>query len=393
MLLGLLEPKDADAQAARVADWLLEDAGAACGIIRGRRGPRAGDGGGHPRGDGAAARSPWSRWRPPRRCPSTTRFRLLAGAGARRWRRARWCSSAGGRAWRSAPATALGRQPGHRHRAAAGAGRAARAGRRCCSARSSGSWRHVPHRMSVTVVNPLQLLRELFTVNGAGTLIRRGSRIDVHDGWDGLDRVRLRALFSSAFGRPSVPTSSTSPIARTFVEEDYRGAAVVARDEGGALPDEVRRRAAGPGRRASGPSSGPGRPRLPRVLLALPPRRTRSPPGTSSSATGSLRFPEWHVFWRGLPVETIEPRGPARTGRRERLRLIRDPQRVPRSPAPPAMSSSRRRLSLTRSSSGPGGQIRSSHSARMTSSIVSRRDTKVARPSSQKICGTRPIET
>ena len=40
--------------------------------------------------------------------------------------------------------------------------------------------RAVPHRISVTVVNPLQLLRELFTVNGAGTLIRRGSRIDVH---------------------------------------------------------------------------------------------------------------------------------------------------------------------------------------------------------------------
>ncbi|MEO5769477.1 MAG: hypothetical protein ABIS92_14085, partial [Polyangia bacterium] len=31
-----------------------------------------------------------------------------------------------------------------------------------------------PHRMTVTVVNPLQLLRELFTMNGAGTLIRRG---------------------------------------------------------------------------------------------------------------------------------------------------------------------------------------------------------------------------
>ena len=22
---------------------------------------------------------------------------------------------------------------------------------------------------------------------------------------------------------------------------------------------------------------------------------------------GLVRFPEWHVFWRGLPVETIEP--------------------------------------------------------------------------------------
>ena len=39
----------------------------------------------------------------------------------------------------------------------------------------------VPHSMGVNVVNPLQFLRELFTVNGAGTLIRRGSRIDVRE--------------------------------------------------------------------------------------------------------------------------------------------------------------------------------------------------------------------
>ena len=60
----------------------------------------------------------------------------------------------------------------------------------------------VPQRLSVTVVNPLQLLRELFTVNGAGTLIRRGSRIDVHTSWDGIDRARIEALFASAFERP-----------------------------------------------------------------------------------------------------------------------------------------------------------------------------------------------
>src|SRR5689334_15981600 len=33
VLLGMLEPKDADAQATRVADWLIEDA-VACEVIR-----------------------------------------------------------------------------------------------------------------------------------------------------------------------------------------------------------------------------------------------------------------------------------------------------------------------------------------------------------------------
>src|SRR4029078_12335280 len=55
----------------------------------------------------------------------------------------------------------------------------------------------VPQRLSVTVVTPLQLLRELFTVNGAGTLIRRGSRIDTHSSWNGIDRVRIATLFAS----------------------------------------------------------------------------------------------------------------------------------------------------------------------------------------------------
>src|SRR3954467_10775213 len=57
----------------------------------------------------------------------------------------------------------------------------------------------VPHRMGVAVVNPLHLLRELFTVSGAGTLIRRGSRIESHAGWEGVDQARLRALIQSAF--------------------------------------------------------------------------------------------------------------------------------------------------------------------------------------------------
>ena len=79
--------------------------------------------------------------------------------------------------------------------------------------------------MSVTVVNPLQLLRELFTVNGAGTLIRRGSRIDDARrlGRRRSARAARRCSTRRSAGR-CAPTSSTQPVERIYVEEDYLGA-------------------------------------------------------------------------------------------------------------------------------------------------------------------------
>jgi len=57
----------------------------------------------------------------------------------------------------------------------------------------------VPHRLTVSVTSPLDLLRELFTVKGAGTLVRRGSAVTRHDGGAGVDAARLVALVEEAF--------------------------------------------------------------------------------------------------------------------------------------------------------------------------------------------------
>ncbi len=85
----------------------------------------------------------------------------------------------------------------------------------------------VPHRLTVSVTSPLDLLRELFTVKGAGTLVRRGSAITRHLGWDGVDRARLRALVEESFGRPLVAGFEQRPVLAIYVADDYRGAAVV----------------------------------------------------------------------------------------------------------------------------------------------------------------------
>jgi len=304
VLLGLLEPKDADAQAARVSDWLLEDA-VTCEVIRAdtEMGPatveaiRAAIG----RGaiplvsvEAAAAQTVDGRFRLLRSLATTLETRkivflsrrpgLLVGGGP-------------------APsvvnlATELDRllAPGALSR---GQAMLVRQVKRLLD--------QTPLSLTgVTVVNPLQFLRELFTVNGAGTLIRRGSRIDVRQGWEAVDPPRLRALFESAFGRTIRDDFFAHPIARTFVEESYRGAAIVTDTEVAPYLTKfaVDRQAQGEG------LGGEIWSLVTRDYPAFFWRSRPANPITSwyvKQCDGLVRFPEWHVFWRGLPVETIDP--------------------------------------------------------------------------------------
>jgi acetylglutamate kinase len=79
-----------------------------------------------------------------------------------------------------------------------------------------------------SITSPLNLLRELFTVKGAGTLVKRGSAIERHDSYSTVDVPRLRALLESSFGRALDPAFFDRPPLAVYVEENYRGAAIVA---------------------------------------------------------------------------------------------------------------------------------------------------------------------
>lgn len=165
---------------------------------------------------------------------------------------------------------------------------------------------HTPHRMTATVVNPLQLLRELFTVNGAGTLVRKGSRIERHDDFASLDRARLRGLIESAFGKLLGDGALERGIERIYLEENYLGAALLSPTPVGAYLTKfaVDRQAQGEG--------------IGGDLWAVMTRdypsffwraRPTNPivPWYQKNCDGVARFPDWHVFWRGFPVEGIEP--------------------------------------------------------------------------------------
>ncbi len=162
----------------------------------------------------------------------------------------------------------------------------------------------VPHRMTIAVVNPLSLLRELFTVSGSGTLIRKGSRVESHSHFEGVDMARLRALIESAFGRMLRPEALERGVERVFVEESYRGAVLLTRSPVGPYLSKfaVERMAQGEGIGSDIWST---------MVDVYPRFFWRARPGNpitpwyAKQCDGLARFPEWHVFWRSMPTERL----------------------------------------------------------------------------------------
>ncbi len=159
---------------------------------------------------------------------------------------------------------------------------------------------NLPLSSSVSITRPEWLPRELFTHVGAGTLVRRGERIERCDGWQGVDRERFSALLASAFRRPVVKDYFTriQPTA-VYLSENYRAAAVVCLLAGEAYMDKfaVLEDAQGEGLARA----------LWDVLINDHPRLFwRSRQGNVINefyyreADGVIKGDPWGVFWRGI---------------------------------------------------------------------------------------------
>jgi bifunctional N-acetylglutamate synthase/kinase len=160
-------------------------------------------------------------------------------------------------------------------------------------------------RLSIAITSPLNLFRELFTIKGAGTLLRRGALIERRR-FAELDRERLRALLTRSFGRPPVDDFFGRDIAWGYVEEHYRGAALVHETQLGAYLSKFAVDAEAQG-------EGIGRD-LWQALAADYARifwraRPANPIGQwyTKLCDGLMRFPEWNVYWKGLPPVDVAP--------------------------------------------------------------------------------------
>jgi acetylglutamate kinase len=162
----------------------------------------------------------------------------------------------------------------------------------------------VEHELLVALTSPLNLFRELFTVKGAGTLLKRRPRILRFHGWEGVDPPRLQELLTASFGRSASASMLERPVSRVYVEEAYRGAAIVCDTPLGPYLSKfaVVRDAQG---------EGLGRDLWDAMIGDEPSifwrARAKNPIGSwyTNICDGLARFPEWHVYWRGLAPQRI----------------------------------------------------------------------------------------
>jgi GNAT superfamily N-acetyltransferase len=84
-----------------------------------------------------------------------------------------------------------------------------------------------PNAALISITSPLNLLKELFTVKGAGTLIKRGSAVERHLSYATVDLPRLRQLLETSFGKELAPGFFDLPPLAVYLDASYRGAAIV----------------------------------------------------------------------------------------------------------------------------------------------------------------------
>lgn len=81
-------------------------------------------------------------------------------------------------------------------------------------------------RRAYVMASPLNLLTELFTTKGSGTLIRRKITIYSGTGFQEFSRRELQSSIQSAFGRTITPDFFDRNLFRGYVDTQYRGGAL-----------------------------------------------------------------------------------------------------------------------------------------------------------------------
>lgn len=159
-------------------------------------------------------------------------------------------------------------------------------------------------RLVTSVAAPINLLHELFTVKGAGTLIKHGSRIDSHASYATVDRERLGALLTDTFGRTLKPSFFDREPLGVYIEQSYRGAAIVGAGSGASFLTKfvVDRLAQG---------LGIGRDLWEAVTRDHERLYWRARPQNpithwyQSQCHGMVRTEHWNVYWRGVSHAAI----------------------------------------------------------------------------------------
>ncbi len=156
----------------------------------------------------------------------------------------------------------------------------------------------------VSITSPLNLLKELFTVRGAGTLIKPGTAVERRESYADVDLARLTALLETSFGRPlNAAFFGRMPLA-VYFEPNYRGAAIVL-DQGPA--PYLTKFAVEPEAQGEGIGNDLWQAMLrdfPRLFWRGRPDHPITP-WYQSVCDGMVRLPKWNLYWRGIEPEQV----------------------------------------------------------------------------------------
>jgi len=159
-------------------------------------------------------------------------------------------------------------------------------------------------QLTVSVTEPWSMLRELFTVKGAGTLIKVGTELERHTSYATLDRERLTGLLERSFGRRLAEDFFSRPPLAIYVEPSYRGAAILEDSEVGPYLTKfvVEPIAQGEG---IGQDLWQALTRDHATVLWRAAGTNPIAAWYTTQCDGLVRLDRWHVFWRGLAPDDI----------------------------------------------------------------------------------------
>jgi acetylglutamate kinase len=159
-------------------------------------------------------------------------------------------------------------------------------------------------RTTLSVTAPMSLLNELFTVKGAGTLVKLGSRILKANDYQSLDVSRVRSLLEASFGRNLAPDFFGNPPLTVYFEESYRGTAIVHDSTFGPFLSKF---AVEPVARGEGIGQDLWRAMLKDCTSLFWRARASNPirEWYMSVCDGFAHSGEWSVYWRGVRTPDI----------------------------------------------------------------------------------------
>ena len=156
----------------------------------------------------------------------------------------------------------------------------------------------------LSITSPINLLQEIFTVKGAGTLFRKGSEILSFDGMEKVDGTRLIGLLETSFGKTLKNHSFMKNAGEVYIEKDYRGAILLEKHPAGLYLSKF---AVGREARGEGLALELWREVCENHAMLFWRSNAANPFNSwyRQQADGYHRAGKWQIFWRGVAVADI----------------------------------------------------------------------------------------